>query len=171
MDIVKRIISRKETDVIKSTTEVDYDKLPISCVPFNFKNINNILRYIPEKRLNSLKKSLSEIDEFIKEYYFMYQHCPKTDLKHASLVLTFDKEKHIDLTKISDKTKKMWNLEVLERYLDANKDKEMGRSGPFIYFGIPPIQAIIPKDILRDMYDGDIELFHHTGSFSCYSSE
>lgn len=170
MDTLKRIISR-ETNVVKNTAEVDYDKLPISCVPFNFKNINHILRDIPKKRLNSLKKSLSEIDEFVKEYYFMYQHCPKTNLKHASLVLTFDKEKQFDFTKISDKTKKTWNLEVLERYLDTNKDKEIGKSGPFIYFGIPPIQAMIPKEILRDLYDGDIELFHHTGGFSCYSSE
>lgn len=130
-----------------------------------FKDIRE-LNY-PQDKLISLKDSIKEFDEYIEHYHFEYHRCPKTNLKHISIVFTFN-DKHLSLENISSETVKFWKLEGYQ-YLFNKKSNEPWNYGCTFYVGTPPIGRVLPESILRDIFD-NVDEYHVGGSSECFST-
>lgn len=117
---------------------------------------------------NVLMNSFVELHPYLTSCYPIYQHCPKTQLQHISIVFNFNPSKQLDLSTLSEETKQKWKLNDLQTVLNKGIN-EKWIDGCKIYFGIPPIQRGLPSDLIYEMFGDQHDKFHLEEAFcNCY---
>lgn len=120
------------------------------------------------QRMN-LFRSFSDIHPYLNSFYLIGHFCPKTKLKHVSVVFNFKPDTTSSfIPELSDRFKNLWKLHNFPSHLFDRNPDEIWKDGCIARFGIPPIQVSLPACMIHILFPGEAKTFHVDGDSSCF---
>lgn len=121
---------------------------------------------LSKEQLAVLLESFSELEPYLKDYYFMYTRCPLTGLTHIGIVFNFIKDVGLQVVSLSPETVARWRLEGTQSQFDLRTNDPQVIQGRF-YVGTPPIARVLPPYITKQIV-AHPENYHYGGS-ECFN--